>query len=68
MNIDWVLENKEWIFSGIGVLIISGVISICKYLTNKNKINPNIEIKQKQKGGKHSHNIQIGQINKGKDE
>src|ERR687884_2234370 len=29
--IDYILKNKEWIFSGIGVLIISGLLLLIRY-------------------------------------
>lgn len=35
---DWITylkENASWIFSGIGVLAISGIVSILKYRSNK---------------------------------
>ena len=32
---DFLLQNKEWIFSGIGVFILSGIILILRYLVNK---------------------------------
>lgn len=40
--IDWIIENKEWVFSGIGVLVISAVITGGKYLLRK-KCNTNKE-------------------------
>ena len=30
-----VLTNREWIFSGIGVFILSGIILFLRYLVNK---------------------------------
>ncbi|HBE76476.1 MAG TPA: hypothetical protein DDW65_01650 [Firmicutes bacterium] len=46
----WVLNNKEWIFSGIGVFIISLIIG----LIVKQKNN----IKQSQSSGDNCTNIQ----------
>lgn len=48
---EWVIQNKEWLFSGIGVVIITGIIR----LVFKNKI-PNQSITS----GENSHNYQSG--------
>lgn len=50
---EWIIENKEWIFSGVGVVVISTIVG---FLFNKNQK----AIKMKQKSGKNSTNIQIG--------
>ncbi|MFA6192822.1 MAG: hypothetical protein WC665_10795 [Sulfurimonas sp.] len=56
---DWLIENKDWIFSGIGVTILAFVASL--FLKNKNK-----KI-LKQSSGNKSINIQSGNdINIGK--
>jgi membrane protein implicated in regulation of membrane protease activity len=47
---NWILANKEWLFSGIGVFILSLVISI---LFKKFRMN-----KQVQKSGNNSTNYQ----------
>lgn len=26
----WILENKEWVFSGIGILVITGAVAVIK--------------------------------------
>ncbi|HEA30194.1 MAG TPA: hypothetical protein ENH91_09400 [Leeuwenhoekiella sp.] len=49
--IDWIIENKEWLFSGIGVLLISLIL---KLIFRKRKPE------QIQKGGKNSKNYQAG--------
>lgn len=49
-NMEWIINNKEWIFSGIGVTFISLIIG----LLWKNKSTT-----MKQKSGKNSTNIQI---------
>lgn len=39
-NIDvmnWILENKSWIFSGIGVTVIMGIVWLIKFLFKKKK-------------------------------
>lgn len=48
---NWILENKEWLFSGIGVLVITLIL---------NFIFRNRNAKQVQKGGKNSRNYQSG--------
>ena len=48
----WIIENKDWIFSGVGVSIISLVVG----LFAKN----NIALKQTQKSGRNSTNYQSG--------
>ena len=37
--LNYLIENKEWIFSGIGVLILAGVISIIRFFLNRKKSN-----------------------------
>lgn len=46
----WLLENKEWIFSGIGVFAISAIVAI--FVHKKGSIIQN------QKSGNNSKNIQ----------
>lgn len=40
--INWILENKEWIFSGIGVMIITFVITLILNKKKENSISQNI--------------------------
>jgi plastocyanin domain-containing protein len=51
---EWIIENKEWIFSGIGVFFVGLIITI---FTKKKK---NKSQKMNQKSGSKSTNIQIG--------
>lgn len=51
---NWIIENKEWVFSGIGIFIIGLIISIFKIRNSRNSI------RMKQKSGSNSTNIQIG--------
>ena len=51
---EWILVNKEWIFSGVGVFIIGLIVN---YFNRKKSSNAII---QKQKSGSKSTNIQIG--------
>ena len=58
--IDWFIANKEWVFSGIGIAIISW------FFIRKSKNQ-----KQTQKSGNNSINIQVGKnlnINKSQSE
>jgi hypothetical protein len=48
---EWILENKEWLFSGIAIAIPLAIIS---WLTSRRRN------KQIQKSGDNSTNIQIG--------
>lgn len=50
--IDWFLNNIQWIFSGVGVLIISFIINRQRKKTDLNNINQKIE--------KDSKGIQVG--------
>lgn len=51
--IKWFLENKEWVFSGIAIAI---PIAIVTWLLSRRS-----SLKQTQKGGNQSINIQVGQ-------
>lgn len=44
---DFICSNKEWIFSGIGVFILSGLIFLVKRVLSKQKPKHNINIKNK---------------------
>ena len=48
-----IINNKEWVFSGIGVFILGLIVTL---LTKKNSN----KISQKQKSGNNSTNIQAG--------
>jgi hypothetical protein len=50
----WLIDNKEWVFSGIGVFVLSLFL---QFLFNKKESK---SIKQKIKSGKNSINIQAG--------
>lgn len=57
---DWIVQNKEWVFSGFGVAIITAIIGI---IIGKKK-----SIRQKQKSGDNSTNYQAaGDIKIGKE-
>ena len=48
---DWFIENKEWLFSGVAIAIPIAIVGW--FSSSKKK-------RQVQKGGKGSTNIQIG--------
>ena len=48
----WILENKEWLFSGIGVIAIGFLIRLIAKNASTSK--------QVQKAGKNSENYQAG--------
>lgn len=47
--IQWLIDNKEWIFSGVGIFLLSAIA--VRY-----KIRPS----QQQRSGRNSVNIQAG--------
>jgi len=56
---DWINYNYQWLFSGIGVFILTIMATFVKWLIKKqNKEKKNIE--QKQESGNNSINIQAG--------
>lgn len=38
--INYLIKNKEWIFSGLGIFVIGGIISLIKILINHRKKQP----------------------------
>lgn len=55
---DWIVSNQEWIFSGIGVTLLLGIIGfIRKRLTKKSNEEKTIKIEQKNEG---KNTTQIG--------
>ena len=55
--INWSIENKEWLFSGIGVTIILGIISFFRKKPKKTTAKNIVKINQKNKG---TNSPQIG--------
>ena len=53
----WLRNNKEWIFSGIGVLALTLLISVITDIFNKNANQPQNSQQQSQSG---SGNVQAG--------
>ena len=35
--IDWIIDNKEWIFSGFGVFVVSGFVWLIRYVLSRRK-------------------------------
>jgi hypothetical protein len=61
--LDWLWENRQWVFDGIGIAIIGGVIA---WLRSRKKGDSGIH--QSQRSGKNSVNLQSGRdINIGGD-
>ena len=62
--IEWVITNKEWFFSGIGVAILTSIAAVIRYLVGrKESESPAPKTRQNQKSGMFSRNNQIGSIN-----
>lgn len=57
------MENLEWIFDGIGTELISLIIGTVLGGAAGYKIGSKNKIKQKQKAGDNSKQIQIGSVN-----
>ena len=59
---EWIVENKDWLFSGVAIALPLAIIGWI-FSSRKNK--------QVQKGGNNSTNIQVGgslKIGKSKDD
>ena len=48
----WVIDNKEWLFSGVGIFIVSALVGLA--------IRKKTGLKQSQKSGSNSTNYQAG--------
>ena len=53
--VGWLSENREWVFSGVGVSVISLVLGFWF-----GRASVRSSFKQEQRGGDHSTNTQIG--------
>jgi hypothetical protein len=49
---NWILNNKEWLFSGVGV---AAIVSLVGFLSRRKSAS-----RQKQRSGRNSTNIQAG--------
>ena len=56
--INYLIKNKEWIFSGLGIFVIGGIISLIKILINNHKKATQKSMKQINKD--NSSGTQIG--------
>lgn len=52
--VKWVIDNKEWVFSGVGVAIAGFIIG----LILKKRVSGGENIKMTQKSGRNSFNYQ----------
>jgi len=52
--VDWLAQNKEWVFSGVGVFFITLLLGFLKRLTERARVQ------QRQNSGSGSVNIQAG--------
>lgn len=56
--VKWIIENKEWLFSGIGITVLLGIGTFLgKIFCKKSKHRKDIKIEQNNEG---QNNIQIG--------
>jgi len=51
---EWIIQNKEWLFSGIGVLVISTILGTIIRIKSGEKTHQNIQ------SGNNSNNVQAG--------
>jgi hypothetical protein len=63
---DWLEANKQWVFDGFGVAIISGVIVLAGRAIFRPRSSSG-SVRQHQRGGSESVNVQIGSIDQGRD-
>jgi hypothetical protein len=56
--IDWLITNKEWIFSGIGILILSGVVRWIIYIFKRRNTSAKTESQRIINMGDHSTYIE----------
>ena len=52
---DWISRNYEWVFSGLGVLVVGGLV---RFLSGRKRRGGKLQ--QKQTSGDGSLNIQAG--------
>jgi len=53
---NWIIENKEWLFSGIGILIIGTIIKYISKNKENNVSNPATEIKNENNNDNRNEN------------
>lgn len=57
----WIADNREWIFSGIGVAALSG-LGAWIFSVRRQSRTESEAINQNQRGGSQSTNVQIGKV------
>ena len=57
---DWLWDNREWLFSGIAATLVGGIIAFVL----RRREQAGTGHRQQQSGGKGSTNIQIGSIDR----
>ena len=53
--IDWIWTNREWVFSGFGVAVVLGILEWFRRKGSSGSM-----VRQSQRSGDHSTNIQSG--------
>jgi predicted tellurium resistance membrane protein TerC len=56
--IAWIVDNKQWLFEGGGVALLTGLVFLIRMLFKKKSKSDRTF--QKQQSGKNSTNIQVG--------
>ncbi len=55
---NWIIDNQEWFFDGLGVVLLTGIVTFIAKIVQSKRRNDNIA--QSQSGGDGSINFQIG--------
>jgi hypothetical protein len=42
--LEWIIENKEWVFSGIGIFILTIIMGLIKWFFSKKKSDRTINM------------------------
>jgi hypothetical protein len=59
-TVTWIWENREWVFSGVGIAVLGMVFTFFKLFIPG---DAGKSLTMKQRGGAFSNNIQFGQAN-----
>jgi len=57
-NMEWMIQNKEWLFSGAGITVIVAAYQLCR--RNVNKKGKGHRVTQKNNQKENSTSIQVG--------
>jgi hypothetical protein len=60
---DYLVSNKEWIFSGIGIMALGAMATFVRFLINHKGASGLTSVRQSQKSGHSSTNTQVGSVN-----